>query len=144
MEFLSDSEVRTRQYAADLAARLQAGDTLYLYGELGAGKTAFTRGIVGYFDSGIDVTSPSFSMINIYPTRPEIVHVDLYRIAGERDVDDLGLSELIDSDSLVVVEWAEKCESIAPKRLFRVRMAIVSEEERRISIEECNSAYPGA
>ena len=107
-----------------------------LYGDLGAGKTTFTRALVNYFDTTVTTSSPTFSLVNIYPTDPKIYHFDLYRIQSESDIVDLGLEEYYDAGGIVVVEWAEKCGRLHPKRYYRVELGILSETARQISIEE--------
>lgn len=142
-QYRSSSDEETQQIAGELAARLAAGDNVLLYGELGAGKTAFTRGVVAHFSDSQQVTSPTFTFINEYRTIPVIYHVDLFRTATEQDLLDLGLEQLLDGDGIVIVEWAERCESLRPKRYYAVRLSIVSETEREIDIEAAGYANPG-
>ncbi len=104
---LSHSEEETAQIAARLAQGLPPGSVLLLYGELGAGKTAFVRGVVaGRGVSPDEVSSPTFTLIQEYGGG-RIFHVDLYRL-GPEEVDDLGLDELCDGDGLVCIEWADR------------------------------------
>lgn len=81
---------------------------LLMQGELGAGKTTFVRGLVESLPNAgqAEVSSPSFNILNIYPTRPEVGHFDLYRLEGRTPDDDI-LDQLEDSSTLAVVEWAE-------------------------------------
>jgi tRNA threonylcarbamoyladenosine biosynthesis protein TsaE len=102
---------------------------------LGAGKTAFTKGVVRFFDDKITVTSPTFSLINSYPTLPTIHHFDLYRVKDENDLVDLGIFEYVDAESILIVEWAEKWRRNRPEKYFDVSISIVNEEKRQIVIE---------
>jgi tRNA threonylcarbamoyladenosine biosynthesis protein TsaE len=105
---VSRSERETEDAGADLAARLQPGAWVLLFGDLGAGKTAFVRGMAaGLGVEAGEVSSPTFTLIQEYRGRLRLYHVDLYRLA-ERESDDLGLEELDASGGVVAVEWAEK------------------------------------
>ena len=103
----SHSERRTADIAADLARRLPAGAVVQLFGDLGAGKTAFVRGFVG--GVGIDpdeVSSPTFTIVQAYGGG-RVQHVDLYRL-DPAETDDLGLEELPEAGALVCIEWADR------------------------------------
>ncbi len=131
----SQSEAETLSVARQLAARLHAGDVVLFFGELGAGKTTFIRGMMQVFDAKLQVSSPTFALVNVYPTQPRIYHFDLYRIGGDSDLIDVGLEECFDNDGIVLVEWAEKCSAIAPSRRWEVRLVVVDEDRRAIEIE---------
>lgn len=135
---ISNSEFETTRVARELASTLKSGDVVLFYGELGAGKTAFIRGLVDYFDKSMNVTSPTFTLINVYPTTPKIVHFDLYRLRDENDLLDLGFDEYLAGENIVLVEWAEKCGRLAPNSAYKVRLAIEGETSRCISIESMN------
>jgi tRNA threonylcarbamoyl adenosine modification protein YjeE len=138
--WISKSEDETLKLARRFAAELREGDNVLLIGELGAGKTTFTRGVVENFNPDIPVSSPSYTIIQIYPTQPQICHVDLYRIDDASDLTDLGLEEHFDSDQIVLVEWAEKCGDYGPNSFFRVTLGIRSEDERDILVEDLTDA----
>jgi tRNA threonylcarbamoyladenosine biosynthesis protein TsaE len=103
------SEDETAAAARRLAASLGPGDVVLLYGELGAGKTAFTRGLAeGLGAQGADVSSPTFTLVHEYRGgRVPLVHVDLYRLDNPREIDDLGLDEIA-AGAVLAIEWAEK------------------------------------
>lgn len=147
MNVLSTSEAETEQAGRELAARLEGTRVILLSGELGAGKTAFTRGLA--LGLGLDdptlVHSPTFSLINQYALGADtLYHIDLYRLESSRDFYSIGLDELLDGDRFVVVEWAEKLSWPVPHAL-RITFEVVSETERRIRIEEdaCDGANSG-
>jgi tRNA threonylcarbamoyladenosine biosynthesis protein TsaE len=103
------SETETAAVGRDLARSLRAGDVVLLHGELGAGKTAFVRGLAeGLGVPPEDVSSPTFTLIQEYRGgRLPLLHVDLYRLEDPREIDDLGLDEL-GRHAVTAIEWAEK------------------------------------
>ena len=103
------SEAETAGVGRDVAASLHAGDAVLLSGDLGAGKTAFVRGLAeGLGIAPEDVSSPTFTLIQEYRGgRLPLFHVDLYRLDDPREIDDLGLDEL-GRDGVLAIEWAEK------------------------------------
>lgn len=103
------SETETAVVGRDLARTLRAGDVVLLHGELGAGKTAFVRGLAeGLGISPEDVTSPTFTLIQEYRSgRVPLFHVDLYRLDDPREIEDLGIDEIA-RDGVLAIEWAEK------------------------------------
>ena len=109
-----------------------------LYGDLGAGKTAFVRGLArGIGASDDEVTSPTFTIVQEYPGRVTLYHVDLYRLE-EREVDDLGLEELVLGDGVVAIEWAERWRG-RPDDAIEVRIEDSGEDVRRISVDNPGS-----
>ena len=130
---LTTSEEETSAVGAELGTSLQAGAVVLLYGDLGAGKTAFVRGLAAGIGAATDdVSSPTFTIVQEYPGRVVLYHVDLYRLE-EREVDDLGLEELVLGDGVVAIEWAERWRG-RPDDAIEVRIEDAGEERRRISI----------
>ena len=106
--FLSHSEQETFALAEQLAGTLKPGMVVLLYGDLGAGKTAFVRGLAaGLGANPEDVSSPTFVIMQHYKGRMPLTHVDLYRLDTAAAVDDLGLEELA-SGGVLAIEWADK------------------------------------
>lgn len=107
--FTSNSEAETRAIASRVAGRLKPGDVLLLSGDLGAGKTAFVRGIAEGLDINQgDVTSPTFTLVHEYRGgRLPLIHVDLYRL-DRADLDEIGLDQDLALDGIVAIEWAER------------------------------------
>ena len=133
-ETLTTSEEETSAAGARLGESLLAGDIVLLYGDLGSGKTAFVRGLAqGLGASGDEVTSPTFTIVQEYPGRVTLFHVDLYRLE-EREVDDLGLEELVLGDGVVAIEWADRWRG-RPDDAIEVRIEDAGEEQRRISMK---------
>ena len=107
--FHTYSEAETAAIGRELAATLSAGDVVLLYGDLGAGKTAFVRGLAdGLGVPPAEVSSPTFTLVQEYRGgRVPLLHVDLYRLDDPREIDDLGLDEIA-ADAVLTIEWAEK------------------------------------
>ena len=107
-EIRTSSEEETSAAGERLAASLHPGDVVLLYGDLGAGKTAFVRGLArGLGAPAEDVSSPTFTIVQEYHGRTTLYHVDLYRLDDPREIDDLGLDEIAE-DGVLALEWAEK------------------------------------
>ena len=130
---ITQSEDETSAAGARLGEQLRAGDVVLLYGDLGAGKTAFVRGLArGVGAPADDVSSPTFTLVQEYHGRVALYHVDLYRLEP-KEVDDLGLEELVLGDGVVAIEWAERWTG-RPDDVYEVRLQDTGDERRRISI----------
>jgi tRNA threonylcarbamoyladenosine biosynthesis protein TsaE len=132
-ETLSNSEDETSGIGERLGASLRQGDVVLLYGELGAGKTAFVRGLArGLGASSDDVSSPTFTLIQEYAGRVTLYHVDLYRLEP-KEIPDLGLDDLVLGDGVVAIEWAERWPG-RPNDVIEVKIVDVGEDARSIVI----------
>ncbi|HET6792914.1 MAG TPA: tRNA (adenosine(37)-N6)-threonylcarbamoyltransferase complex ATPase subunit type 1 TsaE, partial [Acidimicrobiales bacterium] len=127
----------TQELAGRLAGVLQPGDLILLEGDLGAGKTTFTQGMARALGVGDAVTSPTFVLMNIYPTDAgfDLVHVDVYRLDRLSEVVDLALPEMLEDGSVVVVEWGERAAAALGGEHLRVRIDAGDEGERTITLE---------
>src|SRR5436305_2135610 len=115
VDVISHSLDQTRRIGGRLAALLAPGDVILLEGPFGAGKTTFTQGIargLGVTDDYI--TSPTFTLINEYPGRLPLYHVDLYRLDSAAQALDLGLTDYLDSPGVTVIEWPERAAALLP------------------------------
>lgn len=127
------SEAGTANVGARLAATLEPGAVVLLTGDLGAGKTAFVRGMAeGLGIDPEDISSPTFTLIQEYGGRRRLAHVDLYRLVGA-EVEDLGLEELGAGGAIVAIEWAEKLGD-QPAGAVRVEIADLGGDSREIRI----------
>jgi tRNA threonylcarbamoyladenosine biosynthesis protein TsaE len=131
--FTTSSEQETFALGQELAAALQPGTFVLLKGDLGAGKTAFVRGMAaGLGANPDDVSSPTFVLVQHYRGRLPLVHADLYRLDSAAAIDDLGLEELADG-AVVAVEWAERLPQ-SPEGSIVVRIEDVGGDNRTIAI----------
>jgi tRNA threonylcarbamoyladenosine biosynthesis protein TsaE len=132
--FETASEDETIAAGARFAIRLAPGDVVLLYGDLGAGKTAFVRGMASALGaSPEDVSSPTFTLVQEYRgSRATLYHVDLYRVEPH-EVDDLGLEEIADGEGIVAVEWAERWRR-RPADVWEVRIDHASGDRRSVAI----------
>ena len=139
--YLTHSEQETAGVAATLARRLSPGTVVLLYGELGAGKTAFVRGFVeGAGIAPDEVSSPTFTVIQQYGGDGRVYHVDLYRL-GPDEVEDLGLEELPEDGGLVCIEWADRL-PWPMVGAVTVRITDRGDETRELTIEGVGQAPP--
>jgi tRNA threonylcarbamoyladenosine biosynthesis protein TsaE len=131
------SEAETVAVAHALAEAFRGGEVVLLSGELGAGKTAFVRGLAGGLGADPEeVSSPTFVLLTAYPGRLTLHHADLYRLRGDGDETELGLEELPGPRGVLAIEWADKLRRLPWSRLLRVRLDHAGDESRRIRIEE--------
>ncbi len=139
--FISKSERDTINYGKKFAERITPGDVIALYGELGAGKTEFVKGICQQLEIEQIVTSPTFTIMNCYTctlneSEVSIYHIDLYRIKKVEELDEIGFDECIHSpDDIKLIEWAEKAENRLSKVNYKVSFALDEENEELRQIE---------
>ena len=119
---------------------LTGGVVIALTGKLGAGKTCLTQGIAKGLgiSEGYYVTSPTFTLINEYPGRIPLYHMDVYRLFGSRDLEDMGYEEYFSGDGVVVIEWAEKVDDVIPGEALLINLEHINCNKRRIKIS-CKS-----
>jgi tRNA threonylcarbamoyladenosine biosynthesis protein TsaE len=144
VEQTTHTEEETSSLGRKLAATLQAGDVVLLYGDLGAGKTAFTKGLAeGLGVSRDEVSSPTFTLIQEYRGgRLPLFHVDLYRLNDPREIEDLGLDEIA-ADGVIAIEWAEKLPPrLMPASHSAVKIAHGANDARTIEITKSPSHQP--
>ena len=129
MEIISKSELETQKIAFEYAKTLVKGDVVLLSGDLGAGKTAFTKGIAKYF--GIDnVTSPTYAYLNVY--NDLIYHYDCYRLSCGEDAVMLGLTDYFNGDNICIIEWSENILDVIPKNAKKVQIKKIDDGTRKI------------
>ncbi len=133
-EAVTTSPEQTKKLAGELALELKRGDVVALIGELGAGKTVFTRGLCHALGSKNQVNSPTFTLVNIYSGKFMINHVDCYRLDDPSEFEDLDPESLLEPEGITIIEWAEKIESYLPDNYWRVEIQLKSENERAIKI----------
>jgi tRNA threonylcarbamoyladenosine biosynthesis protein TsaE len=137
---ITGSEEETSRAGEAVSGALRPGDVVLLYGQLGAGKTAFVRGLARGLGASPDaVSSPTFTLIQEYAgSRATLYHVDLYRLEP-REIDDLGLEELISGEGVVAVEWADRWAG-RPEDACEVWIEDAGEERRSIRVSPARSS----
>lgn len=141
---LTESAEETHALAARIGARLRPGDVVLLRGDLGAGKTTFVQGLAEGAGVRAPVTSPTFTLIQEYPAPHfALYHFDPYRLAGPQEVEDLGFDEYLERGGAVAVEWAERLGPLQPAEHLAVRIEILGEERRRITLIPSGPHYVG-
>ena len=131
----SGSVAETQHLAARLAAQLAPGDVVCLYGQLGAGKTYFTKGLVAGLGGDADrVTSPTFVLMQVYEARLTVYHFDAYRLGSGQDLLDIGSDDILQGDGVSVIEWADRVADALSAQRIEVHLEAAGENERRIRI----------
>ena len=134
----------TRSLASLLSKVFQAGDVVVLSGDLGAGKTAFTQGLGLGLGVEHPVTSPTFTLANKYEGELTLNHLDVYRLEHFQEVEELGLSELIDSNSLTVIEWGNVISSVFSEGYLEISLSLgESLDERTIEFRLIGQQWVG-
>ena len=121
-------------FAAAFARSLRPGDVVALSGELGAGKTTFVRAAVAARHGEDQTTSPTFTFWHRYPGKPPIDHLDLYRVESPEELNELGLDEVFDSNSIVFIEWWTHAPGLVPPDHYEVTIVGSGDEPRSVSV----------
>lgn len=136
-EYLSHSPEDTEKIGAEFAKTLKKGDIIAFTGDLGAGKTAFSRGVLYGLGYTGRVTSPTFAIANEYHTPScDVVHFDMYRILDYEALYELGFEEYLDSNRIILIEWSENISDILPShKLVSIKYGD-KPDDRTITIDE--------
>ena len=135
MEYITNNPEQTEALGAALAARLTPGTIIAYRGDLGAGKTAFTRGLAKGLGCKELVTSPTYTIVNEYlGGRLPLFHFDMYRLASSDDLWDIGWEDYLERDGICAVEWSENVAD-AMEGALSITIEKLGEESRRITIE---------
>lgn len=129
--FETVNEQQTQKLGEVLGKLLYPGDFLALKGDLGAGKTAFTKGIAKGLGISDDITSPTFTIINEYAGKIPLAHMDAYRLASPEELENIGFSDYL-SDFVVVLEWADKVQQLLPENVIWIDFKVLNEGVRQI------------
>ncbi|MBO0894430.1 MAG: tRNA (adenosine(37)-N6)-threonylcarbamoyltransferase complex ATPase subunit type 1 TsaE [Acidimicrobiales bacterium] len=133
---VTTSAPETRALAGEVAEVAEAGDLLLLVGDLGTGKTTFVQGFGRGLGVRQPITSPTFVLVHSYEGRLELFHADAYRLCGLAEVEDLGLTQLIDQKGVAVVEWGELAAPLSGEDYLEVRFELdgADEDRRRLRL----------
>jgi len=131
-KFISSSVAETNEIARKFAQELRGGETILLSGELGAGKTTFTKALLASLGVTDTVTSPTFTLMKTYYGDHVIHHLDMYRIMDETEVEELGLREEIGENDITVIEWNKFTEFFG--KVYSINIEYLAENKRKITI----------
>lgn len=129
--FLSNSPAETQSFAKEYAKTLRAGDIVLLDGDMGAGKTAFAKGVAEGLGIDEEVTSPTYAYMNDYDGR--LFHYDCYRIESVEQAETLGLADYFDMGGICLIEWSQNIAPLLPKTVKRVIIKKLGENRREIT-----------
>ena len=130
---MSHSEKETEEIARSFAESVNPGDIVCLFGDLGAGKTNFTRGFVQAFGIPADeVDSPTFTIINEYEGEISVYHMDCYRLEHHSEALEIGIEEYLYGDGICIIEWPERILEVLPEEIIRVKIESLGENSRKI------------
>lgn len=132
MEYVSNSLSETIEIAKNYAKTLRGGDVVLLNGEMGAGKTAFTKGVALGLGIKSEITSPTYAYLNEYDGK--LYHYDCYRLTSGEDAEALGLTDYFYLDGVCIIEWAQNIESALPKKVKTVTIEKINETTRKITL----------
>ena len=141
-QFVSASPAETRALARRLSRCLVGGDVLLLQGDLGAGKTEFVKGLAEGLQVTDLVTSPTFTLLNVYHGVIPLYHFDLYRLEDAEELDNIGFAEFLGGDGVAVIEWPDRFPLEMPSEHIRVELLPgANDQERFVRIEARGSRY---
>ena len=135
---ITNSAAETRELGKRLAEKLKAGDVILLEGDLGAGKSEFARGVAKGLGVTETVTSPSFTILNVYESgKLPLYHFDWYRLESSEELYELGMDEYLGGNGIALVEWPTQCPDAVPEECLRIRITATGENSRQIEMEPC-------
>lgn len=136
MQIITNSEKETFEFAKNFAKKLKGGEVIGLIGNLGAGKTIFTKGLAASLGVKQTVNSPTFVIMKIYPIPNDqslmtnLIHIDAYRLNNEKELEAIGAREYFGrKDCITIIEWADKVKKVLPKKAIKINFE--AEENKR-------------
>ena len=139
----SNSPEMTEQLGQLLGSRLEPGMFIALRGDLGGGKTCFTRGLTAGAvpQSAHLVASPTFAIMNEYPGIPPVYHFDFYRLSNSHEISELGFEEYLDGDGICIVEWPERLEELLPRDHLGITFSQSGNDQRTLTMESFGARH---
>ena len=133
----STSETSTMEFGKDFSQYLEKGDIIKLQGELGTGKTTFVKGVAEKLGYTRIVSSPTFTLINEYPSKPTIIHIDCFR---EKNIDRwnlIGIRDYFTDENIIIIEWPKVLEPVLPEYgVYEITLSHISENIRKITLKQ--------
>lgn len=136
LEIITENEKETEAAGERFAANLPGGTVVAMYGDLGAGKTAFVRGMARGMGLDCRVSSPTFTIVNEYLGKRELIHFDMYRLSSSDELFDIGWEDYISRGAVCVVEWSENVRDAFFGDEINVTIEKLGPEKRKITISE--------
>ena len=134
-QFITHNEKETVDLGSRLAAYLPKSAVICLYGQLGAGKTAFVRGLSAGLGLDCVVSSPTFTIVNEYLGERDLIHFDMYRLDSADELFDIGWDDYLKREAVLVVEWSENVQEAFDGSEIQIHIEILSADDRRITVE---------
>ncbi len=135
IEIITNSEAETTAVGAKLGALMTPGKVIAMYGDLGAGKTAFVRGLARGMGLSARVSSPTFTIVNEYLGKVPLFHFDMYRLSGPDELFEIGWEDYLERGGVCVVEWSENVDDIFQPDTVKITIEKLGETRRKITIE---------
>ncbi len=132
LEIVTDSPAQTEELGRRIAQKLGGGEVLALFGGMGMGKTAFTRGLADGLGISSGVSSPTFALVNEYHGRLTVYHFDMFRVDSWDDLYSTGFFDYLDTEAVLVIEWSENIEGALPPDAIRIEIAAGKTEQERV------------
>tara|TARA_Y100000590_G_scaffold459940_1_gene618176 strand:- start:331 stop:750 length:420 start_codon:yes stop_codon:yes gene_type:complete len=131
---ITTSTEETQKLGESFSKNLKPGNVVALIGNLAAGKTSFVKGVLRGLDYKYEVTSPTFTLINEYYAKSKVIHVDFYREENITRWNELGFQNMINSDSIILIEWADLIPDLLPNIDYKLHFEHNGEDKRKIEI----------
>lgn len=131
---ITNSSKETEEFAKKFSSCLESGDCIAFFGEMGAGKTAFVRGLADGLGVKGEVSSPTFAIVNEYVGPVSLIHFDMYRVLGEDDLITTNFFEYLNGKNIVVIEWSENIIHFLPNDFIKINIKKLGENRRQIEI----------
>ncbi|MFC0014474.1 MULTISPECIES: tRNA (adenosine(37)-N6)-threonylcarbamoyltransferase complex ATPase subunit type 1 TsaE [Allobacillus] len=138
-EFFTNNDEETMEFAEKLGELLQPNQVVTLDGDLGAGKTTFTKGLAKGLGVERTVNSPTYTIVKEYRGRMPLYHMDVYRL--EDSEEDIGFDEYFSGEGITVIEWSDYIRTYLPERYLKIQMKKISADERQILLQPIGEEY---
>jgi len=133
--YISRSTSDSMNFGKKFSSYLKRGDVIGLNGDLGSGKTTFTKGVLEGLNYKGDVTSPTFTLINEYDADMKVIHIDFYRDDNIQRWQNLGFYEILNNNDIILIEWSNLIQQLLPSNIYLLHFEHISKNERKIYLK---------